>query len=150
MTPWSGGWDSNPLTHRDRIYSPAPLSNSTAPRNICLVLYMSDLNLNNLPVQTVLEMSLYRSDTSRRIVKTGPVQAPVLGGSIRHARTFAIALVNKKSYLYAVAANSTTTITLGRIFRTLKSFADLRHTLYNLHLYSISRETRSELWVATP
>ena len=36
------------------------------------------------------------------------------------------------------------------IFRTLKSFADLRHTLYNLHLYSISRETRSEHWGATP
>ena len=36
------------------------------------------------------------------------------------------------------------------IFRTLKSFADLRHTLYNLHLYSINEETRSEHWVATP
>ena len=36
------------------------------------------------------------------------------------------------------------------IFRTLKSFADLRHTLYNLQPYSISRETRSEHWVATP
>ena len=36
------------------------------------------------------------------------------------------------------------------IFRTLKSFAVLRHTLYNLHLYSISRETRSEHWGATP
>jgi hypothetical protein len=32
----------------------------------------------------------------------------------------------------------------------LKSFADLRHTLYNLHLYSINEETRSEHWVATP
>ena len=29
-------------------------------------------------------------------------------------------------------------------------FADLRHTLYNLQPYSISRETRSEHWVATP
>ena len=29
-------------------------------------------------------------------------------------------------------------------------FADLRHTLYNLQPYSISRETRSEPWVATP
>lgn len=36
---WSGGWDSNPLTYKDGVYSPAPLSNSTAPRNImpCLV-----------------------------------------------------------------------------------------------------------------
>ena len=33
---------------------------------------------------------------------------------------------------------------IPHIFRTLKSFADLRHTLYNLHLYSISRETQSE------
>ena len=39
---------------------------------------------------------------------------------------------------------------IPHIFRTLKSFADLRHTLYNLHLYSISRETRSEHWGATP
>ena len=29
-------------------------------------------------------------------------------------------------------------------------FADLRHTLHNLQPYSISRETRSEHWVATP
>ena len=32
----------------------------------------------------------------------------------------------------------------------MKSFADLRHTLYNLQPYSISEETRSEHWVATP
>ena len=38
----------------------------------------------------------------------------------------------------------------AHIFRTMKSFADLRHTLYNLQPYSISRETRSEHWVATP
>ena len=30
----SEGWDSNPLTHWDRIYSPAPLSNSTALRKM--------------------------------------------------------------------------------------------------------------------
>ena len=31
-----------------------------------------------------------------------------------------------------------------------KSFADLRHTTHDLQPYSISRETRSEHWVATP
>ena len=29
---WSGGWDSNPLTQRERIYSPPRLSNFAAPR----------------------------------------------------------------------------------------------------------------------
>ena len=47
-------------------------------------------------------------------LKTGLVQAPVLGSQIGYTRTLAIALFNQKSYLYAVAANSTTTITLGR------------------------------------
>lgn len=75
---------------------------------------MSNLSFDYLPVCVRPGWNPDRLDTSRRIVKTGPVQAPVLGGSIRHARTFAIALFNKESYLYAVAANSTTTITLGR------------------------------------
>ena len=39
---------------------------------------------------------------------------------------------------------------IPHIFRTLKSFADLRHTTHDLQPYSISRETRSEHWVATP
>ena len=129
-------------------------------------------------------------------MKTGPVQAPGSWRLNTSREDFRYSLVQQKSYLYAVAANPTTTITwavvsrLGLeprnlavpdfksvlqfavrgftktqlyksvrcvyqfrqrlIFRTLKSFADLRHTLYNLHLYSINEETRSEHWVATP
>ena len=57
---------------------------------------MSNLTIGYLPAHTRPGWNLGRLDTSRRIVKTGPVQAPVLGGSTRHARTFALALFNKK------------------------------------------------------
>ena len=59
-------------------------------------------------------MSLYRSDTSRRILKTGPVQAPGPWKLDTSREDFRCSFVQQKSYLYAVAANSTTTITLGR------------------------------------
>ena len=49
-----------------------------------------------------------------------------------------------------VRSGASTNSANGSYIRTLKSFAVLRHTLYNLHLYSISRETRSEHWGATP
>ena len=138
-------------------------------------------------------------------MKTGPVQAPVLGGSTRHARTFALALfillvmevVEREKYnslmsplrglgdflsplvrdlgleprsqlrrrIYcpfslAVSVFRTKThfcsVPVRLPFRQSThiykpdKFADLRHTLYNLQPYSISRETRSEHWVATP
>ena len=54
--------------------------------------YMSNLSFDYLPVCARPGWNPDRLDTSRRIVKTGPVQAPILGGSIRHARTFAVAL----------------------------------------------------------
>ena len=31
---WSGGWDSNPLSQRQRVYSPSRLSNFGAPRYV--------------------------------------------------------------------------------------------------------------------
>lgn len=93
MFPWSGGWDSNPLTYKDRIYSPAPLSHSTASRSTnALSKHMSNLIFDDLPVYTCPGWNVNRLDTSRRIVKTFAVQAPQTGGSTRHARTSAIAL----------------------------------------------------------
>lgn len=58
--------------------------------------YMSNLSFDYLPVCVRPGWNPDRLDTSRRIVKTFAVQAPQTGGSIRHARTFAIALFNKK------------------------------------------------------
>lgn len=64
----------------------------TDPYINALSKYMSNLSFDYLPVCARPGWNPDRLDTSRRIVKTGPVQAPVLGGSIRHARTFAVAL----------------------------------------------------------
>ena len=79
------------------LQSGAALQLDRPPKYInALSKYMSNLSFDYLPVCARPGWNPDRLDTSRRIVKTGPVQAPVLGGSIRHARTFAIALFNKK------------------------------------------------------
>ena len=85
------------LTHLVSGLRPAGYANSLRDNiNYALSKYMSNLSFDYLPVCARPGWNPDRLDTSRRIVKTGPVQAPVLGGSIRHARTFALALFNKK------------------------------------------------------
>ena len=143
---------------------------------------MSNLSFDYLPVCAHPGWNPDRLDTSRRILKRGPVQAPGpwkldtsredfrysfeqqspcgvvsrLGLEPRN-----LAVPDFKSVLqFAVRGFTKTQLYKSvrcvyqfrqrLIFRTLKSFADLRHTLYNLHLYSINEETRSEHWVATP
>ena len=75
---------------------------------------MSNLNIGYLPAHTRPGWNLGRLDTSRRILKTGPVQAPGPWKLDTSREDFRYSFEQQKSYLYAVAANSTTTITLSR------------------------------------
>ena len=103
------------LTHLVSGLRPAGYANSLRDNiNYALSKYMSNLSFDYLPVCARPGWNPDRLDTSRRILKTGPVQAPGPWKLDTSREDFRYSFEQQKSYLYAVAANSTTTITLGR------------------------------------
>lgn len=63
---------------------------------------MSNLSFDYLPVCVRPGLNSDRLDTSQRIVKTFAAPIPQTGGSIRYARTFAIALFYKTPWVMEV------------------------------------------------